>query len=140
MAGCRWRVLCVQYPEGCDWCWEGWIQGLVIHRERNDDQQGDGGVAGGIIRAERRMLARHRAAGPRSRSRHVGRLRPVTGWHWALVRDTVSMQLLEREASLASLADYAREARRGEGRLVLVAGEAGVGKSALVERLHDDLA
>ena len=50
------------------------------------------------------------------------------------------MQLLEREASLASLADYAREARRGEGRLVLVAGEAGVGKSALVERLHDDLA
>jgi predicted ATPase len=64
----------------------------------------------------------------------------VTGWHWALVRDTVSMQLLEREASLASLAGYAREARRGEGRLVLVAGEAGVGKSALVERLHDDLA
>ena len=63
----------------------------------------------------------------------------VTGWHWALVRDTVSMQLLEREASLASLADYAREARRGEGRLVLVAGEAGVGKSALVERLHDDV-
>jgi predicted ATPase len=56
------------------------------------------------------------------------------------VRDTVSMQLLEREASLASLAGYAREARRGEGRLVLVAGEAGVGKSALVERLHDDLA
>jgi predicted ATPase len=50
------------------------------------------------------------------------------------------MQLLEREASLASLADYAREARRGEGRLVLVAGEAGVGKSALVERLHDDVA
>jgi DNA-binding CsgD family transcriptional regulator/tetratricopeptide (TPR) repeat protein len=50
------------------------------------------------------------------------------------------MQLLEREASLASLAGYAREARRGEGRLVLVAGEAGVGKSTLVERLHDDLA
>jgi len=86
------------------------------------------------------MLAQHRAAGPGSRSRHVGRLRLVTGWHWALVRDTVSMQLLEREASLASLAGYAREARRGEGRLVLVAGEAGVGKSALVERLHDDLA
>ena len=35
--------------------------GLVIHRERNDDQQGDGGVAGGITRAERRMLAQHRA-------------------------------------------------------------------------------
>ena len=35
------------------------------------------------------------------------------------------MQLLERESSLASLAGYAQEARRGEGRLVLVAGEAG---------------
>jgi DNA-binding CsgD family transcriptional regulator/tetratricopeptide (TPR) repeat protein len=50
------------------------------------------------------------------------------------------MQLLEREPSLASLATYAREARRGDGRLVLVAGEAGVGKSALVEQLQNDLA
>ena len=49
------------------------------------------------------------------------------------------MQLLERESSLASLAGYAQEARRGEGRLVLVAGEAGIGKSALVEQLERDL-
>jgi DNA-binding CsgD family transcriptional regulator/tetratricopeptide (TPR) repeat protein len=49
------------------------------------------------------------------------------------------MQLLERESSLASLAGYAQEARRGEGRLVLLAGEAGVGKSALVEQLERDL-
>src|SRR5215468_1754356 len=49
------------------------------------------------------------------------------------------MELLERELSLASLAGYAQEARRGDGRLVLVAGEAGVGKSALVERLQDEL-
>ncbi|MFC4586518.1 AAA family ATPase [Sphaerisporangium corydalis] len=49
------------------------------------------------------------------------------------------MRLLERESSLASLAEYAAEARRGEGRLVLVAGEAGVGKSALVERFQRDL-
>ena len=41
------------------------------------------------------------------------------------------MQLLERELSLALLAGYADEARHGEGRLVLVTGEAGVGKSAL---------
>ena len=49
------------------------------------------------------------------------------------------MQLLERESSLASLAGYAQEALSGEGRLVLVAGEAGVGKSALVEQLERDL-
>jgi len=53
--------------------------------------------------------------------------------------DTVGVLLLERESSLATLAEYAQEARLGEGRLVLVAGEAGVGKSALVERLQCDL-
>jgi DNA-binding CsgD family transcriptional regulator/tetratricopeptide (TPR) repeat protein len=43
------------------------------------------------------------------------------------------MALLEREEPLASLAACADEARLGHGRLVLVAGEAGVGKSALIE-------
>lgn len=43
------------------------------------------------------------------------------------------MGLLEREEPLASLAACADEARLGQGRLVLVAGEAGVGKSALIE-------
>ncbi|HEX9065535.1 MAG TPA: AAA family ATPase [Streptosporangiaceae bacterium] len=50
------------------------------------------------------------------------------------------MQLLERQSALASLADWASDARRGQGRLVLVAGEAGVGKTALVEQLERDLA
>ena len=49
------------------------------------------------------------------------------------------MQLLERESPLASLAGYASDARRGEGRLVLIAGEAGVGKTTLVERLQADV-
>ena len=49
------------------------------------------------------------------------------------------MDLLERESSLASLTQYAAEARQGTGRLVLIGGEAGVGKSALVERLEQDL-
>ena len=49
------------------------------------------------------------------------------------------MQLLERGAPLAALAEYAHEARLGGGRLVLVAGEAGIGKSALVEQLQADL-
>ncbi len=39
---------------------------------------------------------------------------------------------MERRAELAELLDAARDARAGNGRLVLVAGEAGVGKSALV--------
>jgi DNA-binding CsgD family transcriptional regulator/tetratricopeptide (TPR) repeat protein len=51
----------------------------------------------------------------------------------------VIVQLLERETCLVSLAGYADEARHSEGRLVLVAGEAGVGKSALVDQLHNDL-
>jgi DNA-binding CsgD family transcriptional regulator len=44
--------------------------------------------------------------------------------------------LLERELQLATLDEYVADARRGEGRLVLVSGEAGVGKSALVEELE----
>jgi tetratricopeptide (TPR) repeat protein len=47
--------------------------------------------------------------------------------------------LLEREAQLESLRGYAADARRGEGRLVLIAGEAGAGKSALAEQLEGDL-
>jgi DNA-binding CsgD family transcriptional regulator len=51
----------------------------------------------------------------------------------------VDALLLERESQLATLAEYTQEARQGSGRLVLIAGEAGVGKSALVERLQQDL-
>ena len=58
----------------------------------------------------------------------------------ALVKRTIaSMQLLERETQLAALAEYARDARGGDGRLVLIAGEGGVGKSALVEQLQQDM-
>jgi ATP/maltotriose-dependent transcriptional regulator MalT len=53
--------------------------------------------------------------------------------------DTVTVGLLEREAQLASLMGYAAEARGGDGRLVLVGGEAGVGKSALVEQVQRDV-
>jgi DNA-binding CsgD family transcriptional regulator/tetratricopeptide (TPR) repeat protein len=49
------------------------------------------------------------------------------------------MQLLERESALASLAEYAGQARDGSGRLVVIAGEAGVGKSALVDQLRADV-
>jgi DNA-binding CsgD family transcriptional regulator/tetratricopeptide (TPR) repeat protein len=43
------------------------------------------------------------------------------------------MELLEREHQLAALGDYATEAASGSGRLVLVNGEAGIGKTSLVE-------
>ena len=43
------------------------------------------------------------------------------------------MELLERSLFLDALAGYAAEARQGDGRLVLVSGESGIGKTALVE-------
>ena len=49
------------------------------------------------------------------------------------------VRLLEREAQLSSLAEYAAEARAGQGRLVLVSGEAGAGKSVLLDRFELDL-
>jgi DNA-binding CsgD family transcriptional regulator/tetratricopeptide (TPR) repeat protein len=46
------------------------------------------------------------------------------------------MALLERDSALAALAEYGQQARSGSGRLVLVAGEAGAGKSALLEEFE----
>jgi len=47
--------------------------------------------------------------------------------------------LLERESQLGSLLQYADEARTRTGRLVLISGEAGVGKTSLVEELQAHL-
>ena len=44
--------------------------------------------------------------------------------------------MLERDAELAALAHAAREAADGHGSVVLVMGEAGIGKSSLVEALR----
>ncbi len=49
------------------------------------------------------------------------------------------MRLLERELQLGALHDYAADARGGDGRLVLVSGEAGIGKSSLVDAFLEDL-
>jgi DNA-binding CsgD family transcriptional regulator/tetratricopeptide (TPR) repeat protein len=48
------------------------------------------------------------------------------------------MPLLERETFLEALEAELREAAAGSGRVVLLRGEAGVGKTALVERFVDD--
>ncbi|HET6531412.1 MAG TPA: AAA family ATPase [Actinoplanes sp.] len=47
------------------------------------------------------------------------------------------MELLEREHFLHALGDYANDAAAGSGRFVLVAGEAGVGKTALLEAFRE---
>ena len=47
------------------------------------------------------------------------------------------MRLLEREHPLAALRDRARQAADGRGSVVLVAGEAGVGKTELLRALAD---
>lgn len=52
---------------------------------------------------------------------------------------TDRMTLLERKTALDALAEFAAQARSGEGRLVLLEGEAGVGKSALLEQFTRDL-
>ncbi|MGH3216166.1 MAG: AAA family ATPase [Trebonia sp.] len=49
------------------------------------------------------------------------------------------MELLERQGALADLTRLACEASDGQGGLVLLCGEAGVGKTALLERFQRDL-
>ena len=47
--------------------------------------------------------------------------------------------LLERKEAIATLVEAFASARRRAGRLVLVSGEAGVGKSALVSAFCSDV-
>lgn len=67
-------------------------------------------------------------------SRAVGKTGSVDGPPAAA--DNAKVRLLERESQLAALREYAADAARGVGRLVLVEGEAGIGKSTLLEQLE----
>ncbi len=49
------------------------------------------------------------------------------------------MELLERSTFLDTLSGYAGEASKGNGRLVVISGESGIGKSALVEAFQAQL-
>src|SRR5262245_62112925 len=49
------------------------------------------------------------------------------------------MQLLERDGALAALADAREAAAHGDGRVVFVTGEPGIGKTSLVTRFLEDL-
>jgi tetratricopeptide (TPR) repeat protein len=53
--------------------------------------------------------------------------------------DTGAVELLERDANLAALASHAEQARSGAGQVVLIGGEAGVGKTALLEAFRDQV-
>src|SRR5438445_11510162 len=48
-------------------------------------------------------------------------------------------ELLERDEALEALANAFAQAEQGEGRVVLVSGEPGIGKSTLVDRFVADL-
>lgn len=50
------------------------------------------------------------------------------------------MELLERDVPFAQLAEHVRQAAAGHGRLVLIGGEAGIGKSVLVEAFRQSIA
>src|SRR5262247_4733730 len=50
------------------------------------------------------------------------------------------MMLLERTPFLQTLDEYAGEARQGNGRLVLLSGESGMGKTVLLEAFQQQLA
>jgi DNA-binding NarL/FixJ family response regulator len=52
---------------------------------------------------------------------------------------TAGMSLLEREHVLASLSEYAAAAATRDGRLALVSGEAGAGKSSVVDAFRREL-
>ena len=51
-----------------------------------------------------------------------------------------SVELLEREDASSVLVRAFADARRGEGRLVFVSGEAGIGKTALVRAFCSSVA
>jgi DNA-binding CsgD family transcriptional regulator/tetratricopeptide (TPR) repeat protein len=52
--------------------------------------------------------------------------------------DTGPVELLERQPQLGALHEYVADLRSRDGRLVLISGEAGVGKSTLIDELEHE--
>src|SRR5215218_4259730 len=51
---------------------------------------------------------------------------------------TIAMQLLERQSFIESLRGFLGDAANGQGRLVFVSGEAGIGKTSLIRSFCDE--
>jgi class 3 adenylate cyclase len=66
--------------------------------------------------------------------------RSATESRFEALHETGVMPLTGRDAELALLLQCWSEARSGEGRVVLLSGEAGIGKSRLAEALHERIA
>src|SRR5262245_42230975 len=77
--------------------------------------------------------SRFAVGSPRLADRVPPTLRVVADTGSPVVQDTSVTKLFERDASLGALADTLREAAAGAGRIALVYGEAGIGKTSLVE-------
>src|SRR5918998_1568797 len=56
-----------------------------------------------------------------------------SSYHAPQIGERTVIELLERQQPLDHLSEHLRHAASGHGRLVLVGGEAGVGKTTLVE-------
>jgi DNA-binding CsgD family transcriptional regulator/tetratricopeptide (TPR) repeat protein len=81
------------------------------------------------------VCLRQRAARGRSPYRQPGaRGRIRICWVGGTIADMT--RVLERESQLEALRSYAEDARGGHGRMALISGEAGIGKSTLVEELE----
>ncbi len=94
---------------------------IVLGREH---QSREGHIVNGVTYAASRV----------ERQQSLGLLRRNDKpYHCLGIKERAVMELLEREQPLDQLGEQWRHAAAGHGRLVLVGGEAGVGKTTLVE-------
>lgn len=97
----------------------------VVHRRSYREAMSSDRGAMRLVPSHTEVTRIDRVARQRNRNE-----RPVVG-------GAPMVELLERDPFLTALQRYAAEAADGSGRLVLIGGEAGVGKSSLVEAFRE---
>ncbi|WP_375776672.1 adenylate/guanylate cyclase domain-containing protein [Bradyrhizobium sp. ma5] len=65
----------------------------------------------------------------------------VLGEHWGATRfeavhGAINLPMISREDEVSRLVDFAATALLGQGQIVVITGEAGIGKSRLIEEMH----